>query len=98
MRSHAAWLISVICGPACVDSAELESEARTLGVDAPEEIRMISPGTEPDVCELLPACGPCSVACDYEQLSTHVPPGTCAAFVCELDDGRVITVHACHPG
>ena len=54
--------------------------------------------TEADVCTLLPVDGACSVACDHAALVNYAPPGTCVVFVCDLTDGREITVHACRPG
>ena len=51
-----------------------------------------------DICGLLPADGPCALACDEGALAdTYVPRGTCAAFACTLTDGRTVIVHACHP-
>lgn len=51
-----------------------------------------------DVCDVLPQEGPCACACDHDALvEGFVPPGTCAAFHCELLDGRAIAIHACHP-
>ena len=52
---------------------------------------------EPDICGLLPTCGPCSLACDPEKLAEeYVPEGACALFVCPLTDGRTIQFEACH--
>ena len=51
---------------------------------------------EEDLCDALPADGPCSLACDLDALTQeYVPAGTCAAFACTLTDGRMITLHAC---
>ncbi|MDB4962689.1 MAG: hypothetical protein JWP01_2688 [Myxococcales bacterium] len=63
---------------------------RPAQVDTPEE-------AEPDVCSVLPRDGACSVACDHAALMNYAPPGTCVVFVCDLTDGRVLTVHACRP-
>lgn len=91
-------MIALLCGSACVDDEALASGERTLSDDARAIIISdMNLGAEPDLCELLPTCGICSVACDPDALAEHVPPGTCAAFVCELTDGRQVSFHACHP-
>lgn len=98
--SHASPLMfAFLCGSACVDEPGLVSESRTLSDDARATviIDQMATADEPDICDLLPDCGACSVACDWEALIEYVPPGTCAAFVCELMDGRDATFHACHP-
>lgn len=52
-----------------------------------------------DICDSLPAEGPCALACDVDALAEqYVPAGACAAFSCTLTDGREIAVHACHVG
>ena len=55
-------------------------------------------GLEEDlsICDALPSCGICSHLCDPEGIGPHIPQGLCAAIVCTLTDGRVITVHGCH--
>jgi hypothetical protein len=53
-----------------------------------------------NICDLLPPDGPCSLLCDPDPdalSDQYVPPGTCASFLCDLEDGRHIDVHACHP-
>ena len=55
-------------------------------------------GPAPSVCDLLPCEGPCSLACDREALiDQYVPAGFCISFFCELTDGRVMVLDACHP-
>ncbi|HSD86382.1 MAG TPA: hypothetical protein VLB44_02670 [Kofleriaceae bacterium] len=96
MTSSCLVLVAALCGSACV--AGDDSVDRTLGDDGRVDITsdVAEPG-DPDVCELLPDCGPCSLACDIQALSEqYVPPGTCVAFACTLSDGRQIAVHACH--
>jgi hypothetical protein len=90
-------IFALLCGSACITEVELASDDRTLGDDArAEQVDMVSMPDEPGICELLPECGPCADACDPDALEQHLPPGTCAAFICELTDGRTLTVHACH--
>jgi hypothetical protein len=99
MRGPAAVTLAFLLGSACVEGPEIVSETRTLGDDARVSVRdEMTTAPEPDVCDLLPVdSGACSVACDWQALSEYVPAGTCAAFVCELVDGREATFHACHP-
>ena len=52
----------------------------------------------PDICALLPSCGPCSLACDLEQLGReYVPDGTCVLFACTLTNGEPLKLHVCNP-
>jgi hypothetical protein len=52
----------------------------------------------PAFCDQLPDAGPCALACDPSALAqAYVPVGACAVFLCTLDDGHEINVHACHP-
>lgn len=54
-------------------------------------------GPQPSVCDVLPCDGPCSLACDRDELvEQYVPAGTCVSFYCELTDGRVMVLDACH--
>jgi hypothetical protein len=97
MERISGVILAFLCGAACVAEEDLHDEVRTPSDDARVlDVNAIQTGAEPDVCELLPHCGPCSVACDLEALSAFVPPGTCAAFACVLVDGRRATFHACH--
>lgn len=51
-----------------------------------------------DICTVPPSEGPCSLACDPEQLSEqYVPEGTCVTFVCTTTDGMLFGVSACRP-
>ena len=72
-------------------------EQPSLGAlsSAPGELAQ---GREPSICDALPCDGPCSLACDREELVTeYVPAGTCISFYCELTDGRPFVLDACHP-
>ncbi len=62
------------------------------------DVHSMSMETSPaDVCSLLPCDGACSLACDHDALvDQYVPKGSCVTFVCDLTDGRKITVDACH--
>jgi hypothetical protein len=98
MTRPAALTLAFLLGSACVDEPAVVSGTRTLSDDAHVAIvQEMASAPAPDVCDLLPeGCGACSVACDWEALREFVPVGTCAAFVCELVDGREATFHACH--
>jgi hypothetical protein len=98
MRKSAAVLAAVLGSSAC--ASEPEGVAERVGTSAEARAVVVdemAPETW-DVCDLLPDdCGACSVACDWEALREYVPPGTCAAFVCDLVDGTQAIFHACHP-
>jgi hypothetical protein len=54
-------------------------------------------GPQPSVCDVLPCDGPCSLACDRDALiEQYVPAGFCISFFCELTDGRILVLDACH--
>lgn len=100
MSPTSRLMLAFLLGSACTDEPEVVGESRTLGDDARATVVIdeMATAAEPDICDLLPDdCGACSVACDWEALVEYVPPGTCAAFICELVDGRDVTFHACHP-
>lgn len=98
MTSIHAGLVALLCGTACVDADDDASDASTPSDHAHAfALSGLGPGDDNDVCGLLPACGPCAVACDLAALSSFVPAGTCAAIVCDLTDGRQVTFHACNP-
>lgn len=84
---------------ACMGGDDTGIDDRTVGADERADVdRVVKEPSEPDVCSLLPDCGPCSLACDLDALEQeYVPPGTCVAFACTLKDGRQVAVHACHP-
>lgn len=90
-------LVALLCGSACLVPDDAASDVSTPGEGAHIVVTAGMDADDDDVCALLPACGPCSVACDAAALADYIPPGTCAAFVCELTDGRRMTFHACHP-
>lgn len=95
-------LLVILCASGCavtgddttasddVTHTELANE-RTIDVASGEE-------PEPNICELLPPCGPCSLACDHDALAETIPVGTCAVLLCTLTNGERIQVHACHRG
>ncbi len=103
---HRSFTIAMLCAiGACVDSSgELDSDT---GANDPaqersfaQQLQVDDRGIEDDgtdICELLPACGPCSLACDPHALADeYLPANSCGAFQCELSDGRSVVVHACH--
>ena len=104
MTTAGACIIAALCGSACV-SDEGDVEPGVISVD--EDMANVTaafaatPGDDNDtdnICSLLPADGPCALACDTGALAAqYVPSGTCAVFGCVLTDGRTIAVHACHP-
>src|SRR5688572_28573780 len=99
MAKVGSIMIALLCGSACVvtvEGEEIVTDDRTLSDDA-HDVEGRAPAPEGDFCDLLPDCGPCSLACDFDALVEHVPPCTCAAFVCVLTDGRRVSFHACHP-
>jgi hypothetical protein len=90
-------MFAFLCATACVAEEELDDGTRALSDNARvDDVDTFAPAEEPDVCDLLPECGPCSMACDPDALAELIPAGTCAAFLCELVDGRRVTFHACH--
>ena len=93
-----ALLVVQLWGSACTDEDTSVAERHTPGEEGRALIAdEMSPGTD-DVCRLLPPDdGACSDACDWEALREYVPEGTCAAFVCDLIDGRQAIFHCCHP-
>lgn len=102
---NARWFCAVlVCASACaVEDGELRSTDTTTPGELTVDDTLVLQGaasTEPDdVCSLLPPDGPCALACDEEALAEqYVPAGVCAAFLCELTDGRSIAVHACRAG
>lgn len=104
MTSLQAAIIATLCGAACVSD---EREVQPGAGSSDEELANVTPAFASssnddddgnDICDRLPADGPCALACDEGALAeTYVPLGTCVAFACMLTDGRTISVHACHP-
>jgi len=91
MPLRALALAAAVLGACALDEPTVSDRAQASTGALAEE-------GDGDVCDLLPSDGPCSLACDPDALSEeYVPPGTCALFLCTLDDGRMIGVHACHP-
>ena len=85
--------IACVAGVAC---AVAPADGPDAAVDR-EPPSVIGAADSDDICELLPTCGPCSLACDPVELAEqYVPVGTCASFLCTLLDGREIQPHACH--
>lgn len=96
MGAFRSLLAVCACGAGCAEA----SDARDGPVDT-DLLIDVSPSAQADpptpICDLLPPTGPCALACDHDAFLDFVPPGTCAAFLCELTDGREIVVNACHP-
>ncbi len=100
MTRYTRTLLAVLCASGCAVSGD----DTTAGDDVTHEDvggeLMIDVATgeepEPNICELLPPCGPCSLACDPDALAETIPAGTCAVLVCTLTNGERIQVHACH--
>jgi hypothetical protein len=99
-----AILVGLLVCAGCLDGDPNASEpgGTTTGeqpsigalFDASDELVQ---GPQPSVCDVLPCDGPCSLACDKDDLvDQYVPPGTCVSFYCELTDGRVLVLDACH--
>jgi hypothetical protein len=93
-RSGVAMAI-LVCTSGCVDDGVEERVAPDMHATISHSLELVG---EDDYCELLPACGPCSLLCDRDALvEQYVPEHTCVAFVCDLTDGRQIVQHVCHP-
>ena len=102
MRS--AWPIVAVLmfGSACATD-DVEPHRAAISIDVPgidEAYAVDLTDAPPDeICDRLPADGPCSLACDEDALAEqYVPAHACAAFACTLTDGTQIAVHACHIG
>jgi hypothetical protein len=51
----------------------------------------------PSVCsEIVATDGPCAVACEPLKLKSYIPNGTCATFVCDLEDGTQWRTGGCN--
>lgn len=94
-------LLVALAGSSCVsvDSEPIDGPGPSYQESADVTEAFASPPNETDeLCDSLPDEGPCALACDIDALvDQYVPVGTCAAFACTLDDGREVSVHACHP-
>lgn len=52
--------------------------------------------TGANICNSLPADGPCSLACDPGALAEqYIKVNTCVDFACELADGQTIHIGGC---
>lgn len=105
MRSACSLLVVLIIGSGCVAVDDRTVTPEAASGDARPITHAYGTAltdladTENDICSLLPADGPCALACDEDALAEqYVPAGACAAFSCTLTDGREIAVHACHIG
>lgn len=89
--------IAALSLAACVDSpdpAGAPAEARPTAAATVTRIAPADPGT--NICQLLPADGPCSLACDPAALAEqYIAVNTCADFQCTLTDGQVIRAGGC---
>lgn len=105
MRSTRCLVVAVICASACAADAPTiitpdadGGEIRPIEPAYASDLTSLTEGDD-DICSLLPASGPCALACDEGALAEqYVPAGACAAFLCKLTDGREIAVHVCHVG
>ena len=94
----------LLCGSACAVDDDTLGPTDTVSPDGPpigdkaiDSHVVASPTDDEGICDLLPPDGPCALACDQQALAEqYVPEGACAAFLCELTDGRDVTIHACH--
>jgi hypothetical protein len=51
----------------------------------------------PSSCsEVVATDGPCAVACEPLKLMSYIPNGTCATFVCDLEDGTQWLTGGCN--
>jgi hypothetical protein len=86
---------------ACVDTPttpEPELTARAaMGQGQLEISRVVARDPGANICQLLPADGPCSMACDSAALAEkYIPLNTCISFQCTLTDGQQILAGGCH--
>lgn len=52
---------------------------------------------EPSKCDqIVETDGPCAVACDPLALQPFIPNGTCATFLCTLEDGSEFRTGGCN--
>ena len=102
-------LMSAALAAACAEPGEImgpDAGPDAGGADAPgdhaqPDVRSLitSDDNAEDICSLLPAEGPCELACDQAALiDEFVPAGVCIQYECPLRDGRSISVSACNPG
>jgi len=99
-----AILVGLLLAAGCLDGGPNVSEAGGTSVGEQPSIGALyehdgelAQGPQPSVCDVLPCDGPCSLACDRDELvKQYVPSGTCVSFYCELTDGRTIVLDACH--
>ena len=93
--------LALIVGSACVaDDDDIADDPPAIDDVRASISAAIAPSDDDgyNFCEHLPASGPCSLLCDRDALvDQYVPLHSCVVFVCDLDDGRRISVHACHP-
>ena len=73
----------------------ISEEPRTsIGGQLAVQHSVVLDGT--NACDILPADGPCSAACDATKLATYIPHGSCVLMQCRLLDGTDIAVGGCN--
>lgn len=96
----ACWLAATLLCGCVVGEEDAETNPVALGDVAQVRTSALQGSSASEdpaaICDLLPADGPCALACDRTALvDQYVPPGTCVEFACQLTDGRLVGVHAC---
>lgn len=88
----ALWLAGCAVGDTDVPSDDTAPVPIAVEIETGE---LVAVEEDPSICSVLPACGICSHLCDPDGFASQLPPGTCAAILCTLTDGRTVTAHAC---
>jgi hypothetical protein len=83
---------------ACIDqpttSPVAKPETRQPTTSLTRTVALGEPGA--NICNSLPADGPCSLACDPAALADqYIKVNTCVDFACTLDDGQTIHIGGC---
>lgn len=89
--------LAMILLAACVDEPSTSGPPFDATVAVADKSWMDEDSSaDEDICEFLPEHGACSLLCSFDELvESYVPDGTCVAFICDLTDGRSVTMHAC---
>lgn len=85
---------------ACADQVEPPpSQVEVLTQQHPSTaptVRVVPAEAGANICQMLPADGPCSLACDPAALAEkYIEVNTCVMFSCTLTDGQEIHVGGC---
>jgi hypothetical protein len=98
MTTKLLAVLSSLLFAACAASPTVESpEGRPASEAEVAALAKVDDGQSDLVCErIVETEGPCAVACDKAALREYIPFGTCALFLCTLDDGTSAHVGGCN--